>query len=159
MSIFQKPRSTYVQLSPEWWLYSMACGGLRTGTLPDLYSNVSLYNNSNAGESLFVYLVAMWSPEGGNLSMFTRSGEPAVIAGSCLPLDSAGAAPPGLIGSDTWPVAQPHTAPVFKPWDALGVIGGTWPISIVRPGYSLTIQSDINADDIAVTFYYRHGPN
>lgn len=150
MSLFRRPRGTYVRPTPDWFSANAAAvfgfGNGGTGSDPA----VLLYNNDTLGRSLFVFGFGATNDgsEVVNWSFFNGPGFQLYASGNPFPIDpviaqpvgqlysgltaAQDAAPPrstqeGLyLSSSTSIGSQNELVPVFAPY----------PLAIVRPGWS-----------------------
>lgn len=157
MSIFSRPKGTIVTPFPEWDSGAMAQGGCNTFLTPSAGSNVGLYNNAIQGLRFFIYMLTTSSFNNDDLAMFFISGTLGTLVGPCIAIESGASAPYGeiYVGAAKRPV--PPSSVTYGSQSQSIVVGQNWPIAILRPGYSLVIQSDGTGDEMNVSFWYRVG--
>jgi hypothetical protein len=154
MSIFRKPKGTYIRSTPDWFS-SLACAGF--GFCPSLPLGqapaVGLFNNDNSGRSLFVYGLGAEVNNGAEVANFSYFNGPLTALYSptaAAPIDPLLAALPGQIyGSGLTPAQQ--ATPAVSVQQGLYIMGSfagsgsgpidhivaEHPIAIVRPGFTL----------------------
>jgi len=157
VSLFGKPKGTIITPFPEWDSGAMAWGGCNTADVPSTGSNVSLYNNATQGLAFFVYLISATSTDFAFLNVFFIKAIGTQLVGPCFPIDAQGAQPFGQIYAENFAIPPPKSSFALIGSTQAQQIGQNWPVAIVRPGYSLVVQSDTGADELSVGFIYRVG--
>jgi hypothetical protein len=158
------PKGTYTRDTIDWFSDRLAlAGGINTGTLNQyFFSTFSLYNNSNLGESLWVYQVCPCFP-GVDFTMGDfYSGTFGSLYGAAHSQISDGPQPAGqlYVHSVVPPNLQTPNPdmpnPIITFQQASGVAGiPTANVRLViRPGLSMRISSLFASIDTSCTFYY-----
>jgi hypothetical protein len=157
MPSFSRPKGVRTLTSNDWFYAARAAGSGQLAQLAGNDSQISLYNNANAGVWLFVYAFTVLTNFGSNSYYFTAEGSIGTLSGTCYPAVCDGPLPFGQIFTNYTPTPGSYNnkpfVTAFQSNPSLN-LGGA--IAVLKPGYSLVVQN--SADQIVSFDFLAVGP-
>jgi hypothetical protein len=162
------PRGTYVRDTLDWFGNRVGVGAAfdSVHSPPFYFSLFSLYNNSNAGESLYVYNILANFPGGDFFLVDFAQGTSNLgsFFGNCTSNSTVGAQPPGQVYLEHLVPGDPNeinpfiTSPIMCLPTTLAVGGATLGGQYfeITPGWAIRLSNTFTTNDNSCTFVFVH---